>query len=334
MSDREKLIAVWPPQAPLARWIERVWFAPLERWDVAYYLKIATVGYQSSDGTAQFHPLYPALASSLVRLGEDPLVALTLLSFFSAILLIVAFYNLARLKLGPSDAQFAALSFVLSPFAFALMIPYPEALFLLCAVMCFYWAKTDRWWLAGVAGALATLTRQQGLFLLFPLGWMIWERIRSLSPQQTLGSRQRCGFQVAWLAVLSMPLAYGGWLLYRAAALGDLQVSATSLHDLIYTLFISPSASQVVPVQTFLWPWDALARIGAKLSIAPDLDIITNLMGGIWFLVLLVLAWRHLNQAIVSTCWRSPSSVSATIQDPFIPIWGWYATCFWDFRYS
>jgi hypothetical protein len=279
----------------LLRWFERVWFAPLERWDVEYYMRIATTGYQVSDGTMQFHPLYPALARPLVWLGADPLVALALLASFASVLLILAFHRLACLRLEPPDAEFATLCLILSPFAFAVMVPYSEALFLLCAVLCLYWAKTGLWWQSGVAGVLATLTRQQGLFLVVPLLWMVLTdkppALRGGNPT----TNRPLEFGSGWLAVFAVPLAYVGWLIYRAGAFGDQHWNPASLHDLIYSVLISPSAVEVVRVQAFLWPWDALARAVTKLVTSPDYGIVTNLVGGLWFVGMLAASWRYLD---------------------------------------
>ena len=292
--DRERLIAAWPPQVPLWTWFERVWYAPLERWDVEYYVRIATRGYRANDGTMQFHPLYSLLAWPVVRLGADPLVVLTHLGFLLTLLLILAFYKLARLHLEPRDAQFAVLSFVLSPFAFAVLVPYTEALFLLCAVLCFYWASTNRWWFAGLAGALAVLTRQQGLFLLLPLGWMVWEEVVWRQRQVNRGLREGLGPQLSWLGVLGIPAAYAGWSLFRVFGLHDLPSDISTLHDMVYSVLISPKAFQVVAPQSFIWPWVAVARAWTKVTRAPDLDIVLNLVAALWFAVLLCLAWRHL----------------------------------------
>ncbi len=296
ISERERLIAVWPPASPLSAWMERVWFAPLGRHDVEYYARIATAGYGIGDGTRQFHPLFPTLARPFVWLGVDPLVGLTLLGCLTALLLVFAYYWFACRRLSTDEGQFAGLSFVISPFALALVLPYSEGLFLLCAVMCLRWAKDGRWAEAGIAGAMATLTRQQGLFLTLPLLWIAWERSRASANAQ---GRHRVRLvdleSIAWLSVLAAPAAYAGWVFYRAITFGDLQLGPATFHDLVYSVLISPAATEVVPIQTFLWPWEALARAWTKLVTAPDLDIVTNMVGGTWFLGLLVAAWRHLD---------------------------------------
>lgn len=112
---REHAISVWPPKASFAVWFERIWFAPAERWDVASYIKIASVGYRPEDGTTQFHPLFGLLARPFVRLGMSPLVALSTISFAATLVLLFVFYELARRDLDSEDAAFATLALLVSP---------------------------------------------------------------------------------------------------------------------------------------------------------------------------------------------------------------------------
>lgn len=293
--EREQRIAIWPPIRSVGVWLERVLLAPLERWDVDYYIRIATIGYRVDDGTLQFHPLYPVLARLLVLIGLDPLMALLIIGAGAALLLILVVHMYVRPRLGPVDAEYGVLSFILSPFAFALVVPYPEALFLLLAVLCLYWAKERRWWLSGLSAALATLTRQQGLFLVLPLLWRALEQARGWRRREAGDPAVRFAFDTGWLAILGVPMAYVGWIIYRGVAFGDLEVNTRSIHSLIYSVLVSPAASQVVPIQAFLWPWDAVGRGVMKLVTAPDVDIVVNLIGGAWFLVLVFRAWRYLD---------------------------------------
>jgi hypothetical protein len=283
--------------------------APFERWDVAYYLRIASVGYRPGEGTAQFHPLYPWLAKPLVVLGIQPLTALMVVSSAAAVLLLIVFYHWASLKLGLSDAAFATLLLLVNPFAFALYVPYSESLFLLCAVLALYCASLRRWWLASLTAALATLTRQQGILLALPLAWMaLWPPehkgkrtlpLQSETRQHHTGRylvrTLRDGARLKRLLPLTLiPFSYGGWLLYRALRLRDVHLDTTSFHTFIYSFLISPQAAKVVPVQRFVWPWRALWLAGSKVWQSPDVDIIVNLAGGALFLLLVVLAWRNL----------------------------------------
>lgn len=288
LTSLERNTPVWPPSQPLWHWLERVWCAPLDRWDVRYYVRVASTGYGRDDGTAQFHPMYPLLASFLVRLGIGALPALVVVGFTASLLFICAFYCAARSDLAPQQAQFAVLSLVLGPFGVALALPYPEGLFLALSVATLTAADGGKWLLAGFCGALATLTRQQGVFLIVPLAYLAWESRRPLSWQ-----RARLASQVSpLLAVALVPIAYAGFVSYRTWFLRDTVVGWGSLHDLVYSLLISPSAAQVVPTQSFVWPWVAVRHAVEKVLIVPDLDIVVNLVGAAWFLVLLVLSWR------------------------------------------
>lgn len=283
----ELAFPLWPPMSPWGAWLKRVLLSPLQRWDVKFYLWIASRGYHLNDGTIQFHPLFPGLASLFVALGFDPLLALSVVSGFATLALLWAFYRLTRLDFYPQSACIGTLLFLCSPYAFAFFVPYPEALFLLWSVLCFYWARRKRWWWAGLAGALAALTRQQGIFLLLPMAWELWEDAgRDWRRALTSG---RC-----WLALLLIPSGYGIWIVYRAIALNDLTPDFSSFHQAVYSLLISPDATRVVPEQTFMWPWKALGLAGLHLWQRPDVDIVLNFILGGYFLILVLLSWKYL----------------------------------------
>lgn len=287
LTDLEAQVPVWPPVLPLGEWLARVLLLPWQRWDVIYYLWIATRGYALNDGTAQFHPLFPWLAKLLVWLGVSPLLALLGISSAATVVLLVVFMRLAQLDMSSPQARDAALALLCSPFAFALFIPYPESLFLVWAVLCLYWSRRQKWLLAGLAGALATLTRQQGLFLLLPLACEVWEAAGRDARRALRNGR-------AWAGVALPVTGYGAWVAYRAFALRDVQPDWSTWHSLIYTMLISPSAASVVPVQTFMWPWQAFAIAWRHMLTTPDLDVVVNIVGGIVFVILTALAWRHL----------------------------------------
>lgn len=285
LTDLERTIPLWPPSAPFGAWLDRLLLRPWQRWDVKYYLWIVERGYRVDDGTAQFHPLLAWLATPLGWLTGNALLGLLLISSLSSVLLLVAFHRLARLDLSAVAAQTATLLLLFSPPSWVLFAPYTEPLFLLCAVLCLLWARQQRWWLAGLAGALATLTRQQGLFLLLPLAWELWEA-GGRTPRRSLAAWRD------WLALGLIPLGLLVWLLYRALALGDLQANVTNPQTLIYSLLISPSASKVVPHQSFLPPWQALWRALQIVAHDPTVDVVVDLTLGAAWLTLLALAWR------------------------------------------
>jgi hypothetical protein len=156
------------------------------RWDALWYEGIARVGYQSATATA-FFPLYPLL----IRLGTLPFgeggvyVVGLLVSNIAFFFLLWALRVLAERELGPEAASRAALYLAVFPTALFFFAPYNESLFVLLAVLCFLALRREQWWLAGLLGLLAALTRSAGIFLTVPFlveygirhGWQ-WRRLR------------------------------------------------------------------------------------------------------------------------------------------------------------
>lgn len=286
-SPVEQVVPLWPPSISFTLWLERTLLAPWQRWDVTYYLGIVQYGYQLDNGSAQFHPLFPWLAQALTWVTGQPLLALWLVSSLATLALLLVYERLARLDLSRRASHLSILIFVFFPPAFVFFAPYSESLFLLWAVLSFFWARKRHWWQAGLAGALATLTRQQGLFLILPLAWELWEAAERQPRQAIVAWRD-------WLSLSLIPLGFLLWIIYRAVALHDLRADFNSLQALIYSVVISPSSSQVVPYQAFLWPWQALWLALAKLWHAFEISLAIDLALASVFLALLALAWKHM----------------------------------------
>ncbi len=286
----ENNIPLFPPSGPISQWLERVIVSPWMRWDALWFERIVSHGYSSSEGTTQFHPLYPWLATLLVKIGVSPDLSLMVVGLFAGIALFFFFIKLAQFDLAPEDAFFALVIFSLAPPAFILFAPYSEALFILFAVLCLYFLRKKSWWLAGAMGGLATLTRQQGLFLILPMAWELWE-----NSGQNIKS-----FLKRWKDLLAVGMIALGmllWILYRAMALHDFNLKFTNLQGFIYSTIISPSATAVVPAQKFVWPWQAIYNAIEILISKPDVDIWVNLTISILFLVILAVSWKKLRMS-------------------------------------
>jgi hypothetical protein len=287
LTARERAIAAWPPSAPLGAWLERVLLAPWERRDTVYYINIVARGYRLDDGTVSFHPLLAWLAVPLSWLSGSPLLGLLLVVSLASALLLLAFERLALLDLGPDDARASTLLLAFSPLAFVLFVPYTESVCLLFGVLCLLWARRGSWWLAGLAGGLAALTRQQGIFLALPLAWELWEAA-DRRWRNVLGAWRD------WLALGLVPAGLLVWLVYRAVALNDLRADFSNPQALIFSAIVSSSTNRVVPVQQFLWPWQALWLALSKFWYALEYSLLIDLILGAGFIVLLVAAWRNM----------------------------------------
>ena len=282
-SPIELSIPVWPPSFPLLGWLERVIVEPWFRWDAKYFMWATSQGFSVDDGTASFHPLLPFLAKPIFFLTGSSLFAILLIATLATLGLYFFFYRLARLDLEDDAAWRATLLFATFPGSYVFYAPYTESTFLLFAVLLFYFARERQWLLAGICGALATLTRQQGLFLMAPFVMELWS------------AKERKPQVVA--TVLLIPIAYGVWILYRTFALADSYPDLSSFRGLIYSTVISPSTYRVVAEQDFLFPLHALYLAFVKVWRDPNVPTSTDLFIGACVITITILAWRHLRNS-------------------------------------
>jgi len=192
-----------------------------ERWDTAWYLKIAVFGYAPADGTASFSPLYPWLVGGLGAITGNFLLSALLISNLAALAVFVLFYEVARVEgLTSEQAGFAVLSLALFPSAFFLFAAYTDSLFLALALGAWLAARRRRWLVAGLLGGFATLTRLQG-GLLMPVLGLLWLKdvagfrlLEATTWRKSLTALR----DPSWLATLLPGLAFVGWNLYLSAA--------------------------------------------------------------------------------------------------------------------
>ena len=286
LTDRERLMALWPPSTPFTSWIERVLFAPWERWDAQIFVEAVRNGLSVENGTASFHPLLPMIAKPFAFIFT-PIVGLWLVASVASLIAVVALYRLARIDMPEASAERACVLFLAFPISAVMFAPYTEPLWIACAALALLWSRERRWMAAAAAVAGATLTRQQGLFLALPLAWELWE-----AHDRRL--RQALRDWRGVLAVASAPIVYGAWVLYRNVALSDAGADFSSLHAFIYSTLLSSSSSRVVPVQAMLPPWEALYRAVDITLHATKLNNVLNLLLAGVFVALIAIAWPRM----------------------------------------
>ena len=283
-TDLEKSVKAWPVSTPHDAWLKRVVLEPWRRWDTEYYEYIAERGYRRDDGTLQFHPLYPLLGRGASFLFAGNVTAgLLAVSSVSCVLFLLVFVRLAELDLPQDDSQRAATLLLHAPMAVILFAPYSEGLFLLFSALTFLMARRGSWWMAAAAGGLATLTRQQGIFLVLPLAWELWEWCG-----RDLAKVLRRWSSVA--SVLLIPASLLGWLGYRGLMFGDIVFDAHNARTWVYGLLISKDATQVVAEQRFDFPWNALADALRSSGTSTVFDLVLGAM----FVAMFVAGGRRL----------------------------------------
>lgn len=136
------------------------------RWDAVHYLDIATKGYQGTD--MAFFPLYPFLIRVVGALAGNHLVAGLLVSNASFFFGLLFLYKLLEHEYDRGVARRAIFYVSVFPSAVFFSAVYTESLFFMLTVASFYYMRAHRWWLAGLIGFFAALTRVEGVLLVVP----------------------------------------------------------------------------------------------------------------------------------------------------------------------
>jgi hypothetical protein len=196
--------------------------------DSLWIINIARTGYEKEpfntniQHTWAYFPLYPLLLRSVAMVtGDLALTGIFLSSVFFFFALILLHRTVVAFNYDPALADRTVFYLAAFPASYFFSLAQTESLFLLLTVSCFYAARRERWWLAGLCGALASATRLAGIFLLVPLAVMYWQRIR-------LGNG-RIKADVA--SLLLVPLGLIAFMIYlksitgNALAFADIQVA-------------------------------------------------------------------------------------------------------------
>ena len=149
------------------------WLWSRANFDGIHYLSISRVGYDLHQQA--FFPLYPQLINFLKPLfNSKDLFSALFISSFSFLISMIFLYKLVRLDLSKSIAKRTLVYLLIFPTAFYFTMAYTESLFLMFILGSFYFARTRRFWLAGILGALGAMTRLPGIFLFPALGVEWW----------------------------------------------------------------------------------------------------------------------------------------------------------------
>jgi len=146
----------------------------LTSWDGNWYLELARRGYPDAippdvtfnqvEARAAFFPLYPGAVNVVdsIAPGGDTVAAL-LLNLVLGGIAVVLVGMLARTVFSTRVAARAMVLMAVFPGSFVLSFAYSEALFLVLAAACLLLLHDERWFMAGLAAALATATRPNGV---------------------------------------------------------------------------------------------------------------------------------------------------------------------------
>ncbi len=254
-------------------------FTAWNHWDALRYLHIAQYGYQKHDDLA-FFPLFPLLIACLSYiLGSwSYLFVGTLLSNGALLIALFLLYQLAQEITGEKVARRAVLYLCIFPTAFFFFAAYNESLFLVFLLGLFLALKRQRWWLAGILGFFAALTRSAGILLVLPLLYELWQA-RKLT-HTTLLSQLSSLFSVALIPAGTLVYCVYCWITVRSPLAFITAQDAYGRH--------------------LEWPWMGLWQgittllFAQPFGSANQAHLLLDVCATLGFLLLAFLGWRKL----------------------------------------
>jgi hypothetical protein len=208
------------------------WWEMWNRWDAVRYLQIARDGYVAT-GDTRFNlvglPLYPWLTRAVSWLGFDLSLAAFLVTGVASIAAGLLLLELVSTDEGEETGRYAVWFLFIYPTSYFLHIAYTEATLLALALGCFAAARRKMWWIAGLLGGLASLTRWHGLILLPAIAVEAWQQYR-------LTRR----FDARWLWLALIPCGFGIYLWVNFQVTGDPFAFTKLMGEHFYREFAPP----------------------------------------------------------------------------------------------
>ncbi len=199
-------------QPPLVR--------PWARWDAVWYARVAADGYRytpdsldQAENSTAFFPLLPLSMAFAAPIFGGAMTAGLVISNGCFLAALILLYRWARTRLNATAAVYLVWLLALFPTSFYFSAPYTESLFLLLTVIAVMAAERRAWWIAGIAAALASATRAQGVLIGIVI---VWEFGRAHDWKVASIARD-----VRWLALMLIPLGLFAYMLYLHVTFGD-----------------------------------------------------------------------------------------------------------------
>lgn len=186
---------------------------PFGNFDGAYYLLIAVQGYTVNAG---FFPLFPLSIRLVTFILNSPSGTINLIQYLVGIFLVSVYfilslfllYRIIKFDYKENVAMSSIYFLLIFPTSFFFASVYSESLFLLLSLLVFYLARSKKWFLAGIMGALLSATRLVGIVILPSLLYEYFKEEKNRTTKKLL-------------SILIVPLGIGSYVLYNFIKWGD-----------------------------------------------------------------------------------------------------------------
>jgi hypothetical protein len=180
------------------------------KWDAHWYTYIAQQGYDNF--TVVFFPMLIILIKITAPICnyDYGLAGFFVCNIFSAACFFLM-YSLFQIDFTRAVSARALMAFAAMPTSFFLHSIYTEPVFLTFSLACAYYARIGKWWRAGSCAAMAALTRNIGVFLVFFLICEYWEQYQKERFLRRLPTYTLLAIALPLLALLGF-IVYNYWL--------------------------------------------------------------------------------------------------------------------------
>ena len=171
-----------------ARWNAQSFGSEIRRWDSAWFLKAATLGYphylpvhngRVVSSTIAFFPLFPLTVRGLADVtGLSPAAAGLGLSLITGLTATLAVWGVVDHYAGRRIANRAAAAFAFFPGSFVFGMIYSDGLVLTLVALSLLALLRRQWLAAGILGALATASAPASLMLIPAGAWVAFLALR------------------------------------------------------------------------------------------------------------------------------------------------------------
>ena len=221
------------------------------RWDAIHHLSLSMRGYfDLSPGESIFYPLYAGITWLVARLiGGNHLVAGLVVATLSTAATFGCLRMLADRLFGESTGRWACFALATYPMAIFLIAPFTESLFLFLTLAAFLAAYSNRWWIAAILAALASLSRAPGMATAPSIAIIAWRQWSNSTPQPPLRALP------PFITAIVAPIAAGiGFLVWRETA--GLPPLLTVLREYVGTTVVNPFTGLLAAFRQWVQIWD------------------------------------------------------------------------------
>jgi Gpi18-like mannosyltransferase len=198
----------------LAGYLKAPYLWAWANFDGEHYLSIAYQGYLPL--TYFYFPAYPLITRFFANLFNQSFSSLAISGFLvsniSLFLALIGFWKIIRLDFQKNIAKLTIILLLVFPTSFYFGSLYTESLFLALVIWSFYFARKQKWLLAGILGAVLTATRVVGITLVPALIVEVW-----------LQKRKNKKLDLFWpiVGILLVPLGLFAYMYYLKVVTGD-----------------------------------------------------------------------------------------------------------------